>query len=127
MLRTIVAVTLCAAGALGGCASMQAAEARHAEDLMAASGFRHISADTPERVNALQTLQPRTFTIVEREGTKYWVYADPANCQCLYAGTEEQYQQYKRFVVQEGIAQDQRAAAEASSYSSDWGMWGPWR
>ena len=71
-----LALTLTAA--LGGCAAIQRSEARSTEDLLSAAGFRQMPATTPERVNALETMKPRTITTVTKNGKTFWVAQDAA-------------------------------------------------
>lgn len=131
MSRTIgwaaVGIALAVSACLVGCAAMQRSEARSTEDLLAAAGFRQFPADTPERISALKTMKPRTITTVNKNGKVYWVYPDPTNCNCLYAGAEPEYQAYKRLALQKQIADENLAAAEAEQDAAmGWGMWGPW-
>jgi len=114
MTRTTGWIALCFAlagtAALAGCAAMQRSEAKQTEDLLAAAGFHQFPADNPERTNALKTMKPR-----------------PTNCDCLYAGTESNYQEYKRLALQKQIADENLAAEQAAQDAAmDYGMWGPW-
>ena len=36
---------------------------------------------------------------------EYFVYADAANCKCLYAGNQENYQRYQSLSVKQNIAE----------------------
>lgn len=131
MKKTTGWMALCLAltltGSLGACAAIQKSEARSTEDLLSAAGFRQVPASTPERVNALKTMKPRTITTVTKNGKTFWVYPDPTNCNCLFAGTQEQYNEYKRLAVEKQIADENLAASEAAQDAAmDWGMWGPW-
>jgi hypothetical protein len=123
----LLCVAIAGAAALGGCAAIHRSEARQTEDLLSAAGFHQFPADSPERINALKTMKPRTITTVSKNGKIYWVYPDPTNCNCLYAGTESQYQAYKRLALQKQIADENLAAAEAAQDAAmDYDMWGPW-
>jgi len=131
MTRTMSWVVVCFAlvGAchLEGCAAVERSEAAKTEDLLAAAGFHQFPANTPERVNALKTMKPRTITTVTKAGKTYWVYPDPTNCNCLYAGTEANFQEYKRLALQKQIADENLAAAEAAQDAAmDYSIWGPW-
>ena len=131
MKKTTGWVALCLAltmtALLGACATIQKSEARSTEDLLSAAGFRQVPASTPERVNALKTMKPRTITTVTKNGKTFWVYPDPTDCNCLFAGTQEQYNEYKRLALEKQIADENLAASEASQDAAmDWGMWGPW-
>jgi len=106
--------------ALAGCAAMEKSEATNTEQLLAAAGFKMKLADTPERLAHLKTLTQRKVVPHDRNGKMYYVYADAADCQCLYAGNQEAYQRFENLAVKQNIAQMNEAA------SMDWGMWGPW-
>jgi len=106
--------------ALAGCAAMKKSEATDTEQLLAAAGFKMKLADTPERLAHLKTLTQLKVVPHDRNGKMYYVYADAADCQCLYAGNQEAYQRYENLTVKQNIAQMNEAA------SMDWGMWGPW-
>ncbi|NUP13603.1 MAG: hypothetical protein HOW73_46805 [Polyangiaceae bacterium] len=114
-------------GAFTGCAAIQASEAKSTEDVLAAAGFRQFPADTPERQQALDAMKPRTITTVTKNGKRYWVYPDPEYCQCLYAGSESEYQEFKRLSLEKEIAdQNLQAAEEAQDAAMRWQTWGPW-
>ena len=106
--------------ALVGCAAMKKSEATHKEQLLSAAGFKMKLADTPEKLAHLKTLTQLKVVPHDRNGKMYYVYADAADCQCLYAGNQEAYQRYENLAVKQNIAQINEAA------SMDWGMWGPW-
>jgi hypothetical protein len=106
--------------ALAGCAAMKKSEATDTEQLLAAAGFKMKLADTPERLAHLKNLTQLKVVPHDRNGKMYYVYADAADCQCLYAGNQEAYQRYENLAVKQNIAQMNEAA------SMDWGMWGPW-
>jgi hypothetical protein len=106
--------------ALAGCAAMKKSEATDTEHLLSAAGFKIKLADTPERLAHLKTLVQLKVVPHERNGKMYYIYADAAYCQCLYAGNQEAYQRYENLAVKQNIAQMNEAA------SMDWGMWGPW-
>ncbi|HBZ71881.1 MAG TPA: hypothetical protein DEP35_20005 [Deltaproteobacteria bacterium] len=123
----VLCLALAGIASLGGCAAIQRSEAQRTEDLLAAAGFRQFPANNSVRINALKTMKPRTITTVSNGAKTYWVYPDPTNCNCLYAGTESNYQEYKRLVVQKQIADENLAAAEAAQDAAmEYDMWGPW-
>ena len=106
--------------ALTGCAAMKKSEATDTEQLLSAAGFKMKLADTPEKIAHLKTLAQLKVVPHDRNGKMYYVYADAAYCQCLYAGNQEAYQRYENLAVKQNIAQMNEAA------SMDWDMWGPW-
>lgn len=123
----VLCLALAGTASLGGCAAIQRSEARQTEDLLAAAGFHQFPADNSQRIDALKTMKPRTISMVTKNGKTYWVYPDPTNCNCLYAGTESNYQEYKRLALEKQIADENLAAAEAAQDAAmDYDMWGPW-
>jgi hypothetical protein len=118
-LKSIVMITVVGI-TLAGCAAMEKSEAVNTEQLLAAAGFKMKLADTPEKIAHLKTLTQLKVVPHDRNGKMYYVYADAADCQCLYAGNQEAYQRYENLAVKQNIAQMNEAA------SMDWDMWGPW-
>jgi hypothetical protein len=108
------------------CAAIERSEARSTEDLLAAAGFRQLPADTPQRIDVLSSMKPRTLTTVVRDGSLHFVYPDPTNCNCLYVGTQSNYDEYKRLALQQEIADEQVMAAEDEQDAAYWGPWGAW-
>ena len=113
-------VVVVAGLSLAGCAGLQAADARSAEQALAAAGFRSQPADTPEKVVQLRSLTPRTVLMNAKDGEPRYVYADPKGCKCLYVGGEAQYKALRR---NEAAAIDRFFAVEGSGDTLDWGLW----
>ncbi len=83
---------------LSGCVTVTeiaAATSEH-EKLLETAGFKVKAGDTPERIEALNSLAPGKISRLGRGGSIYYVYADPSVCRCLWVGNEEQYQRYRR-------------------------------
>jgi hypothetical protein len=101
------------------------------ERTLAAAGFQMKFADTPERIEQVDSFKPqRTLTPQPYDGETRFVYADSEFCKCLYAGTPKAYERYQKLALQQNIAQAQLYAAEdeeaASMSWGPWGGWGPW-
>ncbi len=112
------------AATLGGCAAQQA---REMDSMLAAAGFQVRPATTPEKLQQLKTLAPRTVLQFQKDGVPYWVVADPTVCQCLYVGNEAAYQRYEQLRLQKEYADEQLMTAQMNEDAAmDWGMWGPW-
>jgi hypothetical protein len=88
---------MAAALALAGCVSANV----NAENLLDQAGFRRLPADSPAKVAHLLTLPPRRLIGRTHQGKKYYVYADPEGCKCLYIGNSAEYQSYLRLARQE--------------------------
>ncbi len=73
---------------------------QNTESLLSQAGFRRLPADAPQKVAHLQTLPERRLVGRTYQGKKYYVYADPTGCKCLYIGNPSQYQSYRQIVQQ---------------------------
>lgn len=110
-----------------GCAALRRNEAIDTERLLAAAGFQMRLADTPEKLDAIRAMPQRRLIPQNREGKPYFSYADALACKCLYLGSEAAYQRYEKLAVEQQIAQQKLAAAQASEDAAlDWELWGPW-
>ncbi|QGM47986.1 hypothetical protein H2LOC_007375 [Methylocystis heyeri] len=94
---------------------------------MAAAQFARKQADTPAKLAKLKALPQNKVTLVVKNGKNYYIYADAAQCQCLYIGKEANYQQYQQIRIAQNIADEQQAAAAMNQEAAmDWDSWGPW-
>lgn len=109
---------------LSACASIGAQDT---ENTLAAAGFSMKSADTPAKLVNLKTMPQNKVFAQTQKGKTFYVYADAAQCQCLYVGNEAAYQSYQQMRIQQNIASEQLMAAEMNQEAMmDWGAWGPW-
>src|SRR5262249_9715407 len=91
---------------VAGCTTMQGGDARPVEQMRAAAGFQMKVADTPEKAADLRTLPTRKMTARRQGAASYYIYADPDVCNCLYVGTETQYQEYQRLLLKKELADE---------------------
>jgi hypothetical protein len=119
MKRVFVAL-LCLVN-FAGCATLQASDTRSAEYALAAAGFHVRPADTPEKLAQLAGLTPRTLMRRPLDGEVQYIYADLTICQCLYVGSEAEYQRLRQ---QEQAAVDRFFAVDESGSWLDWRAWG---
>ena len=108
--RVVIAAGLILAA---GCTSNMQPYANKGDTLVA-SGFKMVPANTPERQAALRQLPPQKFVRHLRGDKVVFVYADPANCNCLYAGNVTAYTTYR------ARTQDQQLADEQAMQNWDW-------
>ncbi len=119
---TLAAIGLCLAAT--ACTNSQQAIANK-EDMLAASGFKFVPANTPERIAAFKTLPPHQFVRQVNGEKVVYIYADPAICNCLYVGGQKAYGTYQARRLDKRIADEQaQAAADISMASWNWGPWG---
>ena len=117
---------LCLTLGLIACQSPQQ-RIEHHEDNLAAAGFVVRPANTPERQAMLARLPPHKFVQRVNGDVVHYVYADPSVCNCLYVGTQQAYNQYKRDQQQKRLADEQQMNADMYSDAAwNWNAWGPW-
>jgi hypothetical protein len=120
---TLAAVGLCLAAT--ACNSDPDRAIMNKEDMLAASGFKFVPANSPERIAAFNKLPKHTF-IQQVNGSKVvYIYADPTICSCLYVGGQKSYASYQAKRLQNRIADDKaQVATDMSYFNWDWGPWG---
>jgi hypothetical protein len=97
-LRALLIAALVAGGL--ACASLDSSfnqfDAKENEKLLETAGFQVKAGDTPQRIEAINTLAPGRISRVGRGGTIWYVFADPYECRCLWVGNQAQYERYRR-------------------------------
>jgi hypothetical protein len=93
MLR-IVARLLILASALGGCDALERQQAADTEKVLAAAGFQRLRADSAEGREDLASLPPHRIVAQHRDAESVYLYVDPQNCRCVYAGGPDAYAIY---------------------------------
>jgi hypothetical protein len=61
-------------------------------------GFTMRAANTPEQLARLRLVPPRKFLVRNKNGRRYYIYADPDYCRCVFLGNETAMQSYKNIV-----------------------------
>lgn len=108
---------------IAGCVSQQT-QVGQKEDLLAGAGFQMRPADSPHRLAAMKTLPPNRFIIHIRNGSPVYLYADPLDCDCLYFGTQQNWDAYKQEVFARQVANENQMTAIMNQQDWDWGPWG---
>jgi hypothetical protein len=93
---------------LAACATM----ARDTENMLQRAGFKRVPADSAQKMAHLKTLPDRRLVSRTHQGQKYYVYADPEYCKCMWVGNAQQYQAYRGLVRQQRASEDAALAAE---------------
>ncbi|MGB7100656.1 MAG: hypothetical protein WBD95_18075 [Xanthobacteraceae bacterium] len=78
-------------GLLGDAATAQEAGDMKLDDV----GFVMRPANTPQQLERLRLLPPRTFVARVSDGRRYYIYADPDYCRCVFLGGEMAMQNYR--------------------------------
>jgi hypothetical protein len=113
-----------AAALLTGCAAIEKAERGGTEQMLAASGFNVVPADTPDRQASLAQLKPYVISRQFRSGQVLYVYPD-AQGNFAYIGNQAAYDRYQNLMVQQQISDQNLMAAQMASMPGMWG-WGYW-
>jgi hypothetical protein len=95
--QTARAVALLAFGLFGGTATAQAG-AEGNDMKLEDVGFVMRSANTPAQIARLRLLPPRTFVGRTKNGSRYYIYADPDYCKCVFLGNELAMKNYRDLV-----------------------------
>jgi hypothetical protein len=90
-MRPVHIVALCAFGLLTDVALAQLARDMKLED----AGFRMREARTAEARTQVEAIPPRRFVSRVKNGKRYYLYADPADCQCVFLGNEAAMQAFR--------------------------------
>lgn len=118
---------LCAAAGLAlGMAACETPQQQVAqkENLLAAAGFQVRPADSPHRMAAMKRLPPDKFVTRVRNGGLVYLYADPLDCNCVYFGTQQNWDVYKQEMFAKRLADEQQMTAIMEQDNWDWGPWG---
>ena len=103
---------------LSGCATP-----KQTEELLSRAGFKAVPATTPQQTDQLKTLRPHQITKVQRGGTQYFVYPDPAH-NILYVGQSAQYEEYKKLRKSQQWAEEENNLAATNEWNFT--VWGDW-
>lgn len=122
-LRTLVLVVGVAVGCVaGGCAPKLLTPAQRAErmdSLLAASGFRPLAADTPEKAAHLAQLPPLQLKKVVTDGVERYWFADPYLCKCMYVGDAQARRDLKNLLAADAISGDTIRSEEYTGMMAD--------
>jgi hypothetical protein len=103
---------LCALGLVADIALAQLPTDMKLED----AGFVMRRADTTEKLGHAKRVPPRKFVARVKNGQRYYIYADPETCQCVFVGDEKAMQAFRdmrRRLAQPGIVPPSGEAPEA--------------
>jgi hypothetical protein len=79
-----------------GCSESSDQRARRLEPMLAQAGFRVVPANTPARAQRLSEMTPLKVSYFSRHGKRSYWFADPYVCQCLYVGSEQNYEEFQQ-------------------------------
>jgi hypothetical protein len=84
-------LALCAFGLVADLALAQLSSDMHLED----AGFVMREARTAEALKQAAAIPPRRFVSRVKNGKRYYLYADPDTCKCVFLGNEVAMQTYR--------------------------------
>lgn len=90
-MRTFFMALLGALGVLAGSALAQLASDMRLED----AGFVMRPAATAEQLALIKRVPPRRFVARVKNGKRYYVYADPELCKCVFVGDAVALEAYR--------------------------------
>jgi len=90
-MRPIQFIALCAFGLLADVALAQLARDMKLED----AGFRMREAKSADARKQVAAIPPRRFVSRVKNGRRYYLYADPADCSCVFIGNEAAMQAFR--------------------------------
>ena len=108
MKLVLAAITLVLASASASSQQQRATDMRLVE-----AGFKMRAAITKEQVEHVKKLPPRRFIPRDAAGRRYYVYADPDDCQCVFVGDEVALKTYRDMV---SAPREPAAASRGGSY-----------
>jgi hypothetical protein len=100
--------------AIAGCTAPTAPVAQKG-DMLAAAGFQVRVADSPHRVDQMKRLPPNKFVSRVRNGQPVYLYSDPAACNCVYLGTQQNWDVYQQQLAARRMAKEEVSAAESQA------------
>ena len=115
-----VSILLVTGVSLVGCATIENSNATSNEESLAAAGFNVKYADTPSKLAHIKSMQQRTILSHIKNSKVYYAYADAEFCECLYIGSELNFQAYQKLTIEQRTAEMNCEAAE------NWNSWGGW-
>jgi hypothetical protein len=89
--------------AASGCATVERDRALDREEMLTRAGFEKKLAETVAQRGQLQRLPARMLVRVPLGSEARYVYSDAEYCECLFAGTQEAYDQFLVALTREFI------------------------
>lgn len=119
-MKKIIPTLSILAAFLLGCSSTN--EKQH---MLSAAGFKAIPANSPQRVEHLNSLPDNTLTTANLNGHHYFIFPDRSE-NILLVGQEPQYQRYQKMRLENDLPVDQATTAQITDDWTGWGSWGRW-
>lgn len=108
---------------VAGCAASPPTQVASTGNLLTKAGFQARPADSPHRVSEMMKMTPHKFVTRVRNGQLVYLYPDPMVCECVYFGSQQNWDAYRRELEAEQIARASEMTATESQMDWDWGLW----
>jgi hypothetical protein len=107
---------------IAGCASAPT-QVASTENLLTKAGFVVRPADSPHRISEMMKMTPNKFVTRVRNGQLVYLFPDPMACKCVYFGSQQNWDAYRRALAAEQIAKANEMTATESQVDWDFGLW----
>ena len=78
------------------CTIVPTATTDQVEEMLVAADFKYKTADTHQQMERMQALPQRQFIRHQAGGDVYYLYADVAECKCVWRGDTAAYSRFKK-------------------------------
>ena len=116
--------------AMASCTGTQNAPATETQKRLKSTGFKIRRADTPEKMEHLSTLPQNRLLPTKRDEVIYYFFADAKGCECLYTGTEKEYQRYLELGTKKSSTRKESNIREEPTVDQamdiKWNLWRKW-
>ena len=101
-----------------GCTMTPKAKSAQMEEILVAAGFKFKEANTPQKMERLKALPQEKFLRHQVDGKSYYLYADSAECKCLWKGDHTAFTRYRQ------LAQERKYESqyEELPHTFSWGV-----
>jgi len=94
-------------------------------DMLSAAGFKLVTADTPQKLELLNSLPAGQLSKVTFKGKTFYVQPSATPNQA-YVGTPTEYQAYQQARLEQKMSNDNLMAAQMNADAmARWNSWGP--
>jgi hypothetical protein len=111
-----------------GCAAIEQTEVQDTTHLLVAAGFQPGPAGTRDAQAQLAALPAHKLVAAHdgSAGASTYLYADPDQCKCVYAGSASAYREYQALVSEQRSADERELAQQTNPDATENGAtWSP--
>jgi hypothetical protein len=93
------------------------------DNLLVKAGFVVRPADSPHRISEMMKMTPNKFVTRVRDGKLVYLYPDPMGCKCVFFGSPQNWDTYRRLLAEAQIPGASQMTATESQLDWDFGLW----